>query len=130
MKGSEFPFTVTCFFCLDVPNMVSFRLGLLSILVEPQNERLTPEVIADLMRDFRSEPFVSTNGTNLLHGYFFLWISLSGKLGHTTQSVCSQSAYEILTSSRKASVNACIRNLKGRKSGDSSSRCIFLAIKV
>jgi len=86
VKGSEFPFAVTCFFCLDVPNMVSFRLGLLAILIEPQNERLSPEVIADLMREFRSGPFVSTNGANLLHGYFFLWIALSGKLGHTTQS--------------------------------------------
>ena len=69
-------------------------------------------------------------GTYLLHGYFFLWISLPSQLKKMKFVRHNRRSQNQLTSSKKALVKACIRNLNGRNSGDSSKRCIFLAIKV
>ena len=68
---------------------------------------------------------------------FFIGIFSSGKPCRASFVTSSRQCRDAdcshhgeLTSSKNAFVNACIRNLKGRKSGDSSKRCIFLAMSV
>lgn len=48
MEWAEFPFTVTCLFRLDVPDMIPLGFGFLSILIEAENILLAPKVVANL----------------------------------------------------------------------------------
>ena len=68
---------------------------------------------------------------HLFHGYFILRISLPCELKINKMIKKGiRGARMRPTSSRKAFVNAWMRNLNGRKSGDSSKRCIFFAMSV
>ena len=79
-------------------------------------------------------PRVARGRTHLFHGDFLLGEALPGELGDHVGGECQDAEggerSRVRTSSKKALVNAWMRNLKGRKSGDSSSRCIFLAMSV
>ena len=53
MEGPKFPFAITNFLRLNIPDMIALRLGLLPILVETQDVRLVPKIIANLKESGR-----------------------------------------------------------------------------
>lgn len=49
MEWSESPFAIAALLGINGPDVVGFRFGLLSILVETLNMLLFPEVVPDLI---------------------------------------------------------------------------------
>ena len=52
MKGSELPTAVLAFFSIDMPDVVSLRLGFLPFLVEPRDEGLVPQIVPNLFHGY------------------------------------------------------------------------------
>jgi hypothetical protein len=80
MERAEHPSAIGSLFCVDAPDVVTFRLCLLPFFVKSRYIRLIPEIISNLckMSDLNGES--RQTEANFFHGYNFFGVSLPGEL--------------------------------------------------
>jgi len=74
MERSEYPSPIWEFFCIYIPDVVAFRLGLFSFFVETRDVRLVPKIGPNLI-DLRMS---SRFGSDCDRLTFFMGILSSG----------------------------------------------------